>query len=113
MDTPFASAYENLLVKYGTDYQSVRESYPEQDAMQRFFGSSKFLQHSLPNAQVLDLEALAGRLRSSSYAPQQGHPNFEPMLASLEQLFRENQQDGRVHMEYSCHMYFGQLVPQS
>jgi len=29
MDTPFASAYEDLLVKYGTDYTRVREAYPE------------------------------------------------------------------------------------
>jgi len=112
MDTPFASAYENLLVKYGTDYQSVRESYPEQDAMQHFFGSAKFLQHSLPNAQVLNWDGLAGRLRSSSYAPQHGQPNFAPMMSDLQRLFRENQRDGRVDMEYSCHMYFGQLVSQ-
>jgi SAM-dependent methyltransferase len=112
MDTPFASAYENLLVKYGTDYQQVREVYPEHAAMQRFFGTASFLQHSLPNAQVLDLEALAGRLRSSSYAPQQGHPNFASMMSDLQEMFRQNQQDGRVRMEYSCHMYFGQLVQQ-
>jgi len=27
METPFATAYEDLLVKYGTDYTRVRDSY--------------------------------------------------------------------------------------
>jgi SAM-dependent methyltransferase len=109
MDTPFASAYENLLVKYGTDYTHVREAYPEAPVVNEFFGAGSFSQHSLPNAQVLDWDGLGGRLRSSSYAPQEGQPNYAPMMAELEQLFRANQKDGSVRMEYSTHVYFGRL----
>jgi len=109
MDTPFASAYEDLLVKYGTDYTRVREAYPEARVIQEFFGAGSFSQRSLPNAQVLDWDGLAGRLRSSSYAPQEGHANYAPMMADLEELFRANQQDGSVRMEYATHVYFGRL----
>jgi SAM-dependent methyltransferase len=112
MDTPFAGAYENLLVKYGTDYTRVREAYPETHVIHAFFGSGTFSQHSLPNAQVMDWDALAGRLRSSSYAPQEGHANYAAMMVALEELFRAHQQDGRVRMEYATHLYFGRLAKQ-
>jgi len=62
MDTPFSGAYEDLLVKYGTDYKRVRESYPEAHVIQEFLGAGTFSQHSLPNAQVLEWDGLAGRL---------------------------------------------------
>ncbi len=112
MDMPFASAYEDLLVKYGTDYKRVRESYPEEHVIREFFGAGSFSQRSLPNAQVLDWEALAGRLRSSSYAPQEGQPNYTPMMAGLNELFRANQENGSVRMEYATHIYFGRLANQ-
>jgi hypothetical protein len=31
------------------------------------------------------------------------------MLAALAELFRANQKDGRVVMEYSTHVYYGRL----
>lgn len=108
IDTPFADAYENLLVKYGTDYQRVREAYPEAQVMQEFFGAVTPAR-ILPNEQVLDWEGLVGRLRSSSYAPEEGHPNYAPMLADLEQLFRANEKDGQVRMQYATHAYYGRL----
>ena len=82
MDTPFASAYEDLLVKYGTDYKKVREAYPEAGAMHEFFSGGSVTQRSLPNEQTFNLEGLIGRLRSSSYAPLEGHPNYAPMLSA-------------------------------
>jgi ubiquinone/menaquinone biosynthesis C-methylase UbiE len=109
MDTPFASAYEDILVKYGTDYKKVREAYPEAETMRQFFAGGSVSQRSLPNEQTFELEGLIGRLRSSSYAPLEGHENYAPMMAALEQLFRSNQQDGRVRMEYSTHVYYGRL----
>jgi SAM-dependent methyltransferase len=112
MDTPFASAYEELLVKYGTDYTRVREAYPDAPAMHDFFGAGDFTQHSLPNSQILDWDSLVGRLRSSSFAPPEGHPNYAPMMVELQELFRANQEDGRVRMDFATHAYFGRLAKQ-
>ena len=109
MNSPFATAYEDVLVKFGTDYKRVRESYPELPAMQEFFAGGSVTERSVPNAQVLDWDGLAGRLRSSSYAPQEGQPNYAPMMAALEELFRANETDGRVKMEYATHVYYGRL----
>ena len=109
MHTPFASAYDDLLVKYGIDYTKVREAYPELPSMQKFFAGGNVTQRIVPNEQIFDWEGLAGRLRSSSYAPQEGHPSYAPMMAALKQLFDANQKDGRVRMEYATHIYLGRL----
>ena len=109
MNSAFATSYEDVLVKFGTDYKRVRESYPEMAAMEKFFAGGSVERRSVPNAQVLDWDGLVGRLRSSSYAPQEGHANYAPMMAALEGLFRANQVDGRVKMEYATHMYYGRL----
>jgi SAM-dependent methyltransferase len=109
MNSPFATAYEDLLVRFGTDYKRVRASYPELDAMKDFFVGGSVQERSVPNAQILDWDGLAGRLRSSSYAPQEGQPNYAPMMAALDELFRANQVDGRVKMEYATHVYYGRL----
>jgi SAM-dependent methyltransferase len=109
METPFARAYEDILVKYGTDYARVRDSYPKSHDVQSFFLGGKFLHRTLPNVQFLEWEGLAGRLRSGSYAPQEGHANFAPMMNALDELFRTHQQNSRVRVEYATNLYAGQL----
>ena len=83
MEAPFARAYEDILVKYGTDYTRVRDSYPQGHDVQSFFLGGEFLHHALPNVQFLDWDGLAGLLRSGSFAPQEGHANFAPMMDAL------------------------------
>jgi SAM-dependent methyltransferase len=112
LDTSFAIAYEDLLVKFGTDYKKVREAYPEKESMEEFFKGGTVSMRSLPNEQVFDLEGLIGRVRSSSYAPQEGQPNYEPMMAALNELFRANEKEDRVRMEYSTHVYYGRVGRQ-
>jgi len=92
METPFAKAYEDILVKYGTDYMRVRDSYPKGHDVQNFLLGGEFLHHVLPNVQFLDWDGLAGRLRSGSYVPQEGHANFAPMMDALRELFRAHQE---------------------
>jgi SAM-dependent methyltransferase len=108
-ETRFGREYEDLLVRFSTDYTRVKETYPEAAAMQRFFGESNFHSAELPNFQEFDFDGLAGRLRSSSYAPKEGHANYEPMMNELKRIFDENQVDGRVRMTYTTQIYFGQL----
>jgi SAM-dependent methyltransferase len=108
--TGFAVSYEDLLVRFGTDYSRVRDSYPQTKDIRAFFGHEKFLTHALPNFQHFDLESLRGRLRSSSYVPTEGHPNFAPMMSALDDLFAAHQQEGRVLMEFSTWVHAGQLT---
>jgi SAM-dependent methyltransferase len=107
--TGFAVSYEDLLVRFGTDYSRVRDSYPQPKDIRAFFGHENFLMHELLNFQQLDLESLRGRLRSSSFVPSEGQPNFAEMMASLDALFAAHQRDGRVLMEFSTWIHAGQF----
>jgi len=108
-ETEFGRAYEDLLVRFGTDYTKVKDAYPEADDMKEFFGKGNFQRRELPNFQEFDFEGLAGRVRSSSYAPREADEKFVPMMGELRSLFQANQRDGSVRMEYTTQIYLGQL----
>jgi SAM-dependent methyltransferase len=103
--------YEELLERFGIDYKNVKDSYPELPQIRSFFGGDTFIARDVPNEQVLDWDGFRGRLRSSSFAPTEDHPNFAPMMAGLEQIFQAHQQEGRVRLEYHTRLYFGHLAP--
>jgi SAM-dependent methyltransferase len=107
--TPFLRDYEDLIRRFGTDYSRVNESYPREDQMRDFFQHNGYRQERLPNFQIFDFEGLAGRVRSSSYMPAQGHPNFTAMMAELDRVFRIHQEGGSVRIEYLTRLYFGHL----
>jgi SAM-dependent methyltransferase len=107
--TPFLREYEALLRNFGTDYTRVKESYPREEQMSSFFGANLYAARTLPNLQEFDFDGLAGRLRSSSYMPASGHPNFEPMMAEAQRIFAAHNQLGRVRLAYSTRIYFGRL----
>jgi hypothetical protein len=64
---------------------------------------------SFPNQQVFDYPGLCGRLMSSSYAPEPGHPQHAPLLAGLRQVFERHARDGRVVFPYVTLVYYAQL----
>jgi SAM-dependent methyltransferase len=105
--TAFDRDYEQMLLDYGTDYADVKRLDTETG---KFFGSLKHELRVLPNFQDFDYTALEGRLLSSSYAPQAGHPSHVPMLAELRRIFDAYQSGGKVRMEYDTKLYFGQLL---
>ncbi len=106
--TPFLRDYELLLQEFATDYQQVDHRNIDQEKLQRFYGGS-FQRRVLENEQIFDLAGLQGRLCSSSYAPAAGHSRYEPMIAALEKIFRDHQQNGQVRFEYDTELYFGHL----
>jgi len=108
-ETAFLREYEELLNRFGTDYAKVSESYPRAEQMLEFYGANEFTSHALPNFQEFDFEGLSGRLRSSSYAPPPGHPQFEPMMKELRRLFDAHHQGGVVRMDYRTRVYAGKL----
>jgi len=108
-ETAFLREYEELLNRFGTDYAKVSESYPRAEQMLEFYGANEFTSHSLPNFQEFDFGGLSGRLRSSSYAPPPGHPQFEPMMKELRRLFDAHHQGGVVRMDYRTRVYAGKL----
>jgi len=106
-EATFTRAYENILERFGIDYKNVKDSYPEADRIQSFL--TNFSQRDLPNHQILDWDSLRGRLRSSSFSPTEGHPNYAPMMEELRKLFDAYQQDGQVRMDYFTRVYLGHV----
>ena len=106
--TVFLRAYEDLLLRYGTDYEKVRHEKVTGEIAE-FFSPESFELQTLENAQHFDFESLKGRVLSSSYAPDQDHPKFAPMLEELKGIFDANQHDGIVSFEYETKVYYGRL----
>lgn len=106
--TPFLREYEELLLKYGTDYEKVRHEHTT-DNIGSFFSPTPYEQRVFDMRQEFDYAQLEGRLLSSSYAPGEGHPKHAPMLRDLRLVFDAHQRNGRVGMDYLTRMYYERL----
>jgi SAM-dependent methyltransferase len=107
--TPFLQGYEALLKEYGTDYTSVAERYGDEPQMRAWFGTGYLGMGRFDHGQLLDFDALSGRLMSSSYAPRHGHPSHEPMMQALRELFDSCAQDGHISFDYDTVIYVGKV----
>lgn len=107
--TRFSELYERLLRDFGTDYAAVDHKNLGRDVFDRFFGSGNWALISLSNEQRLDLDALRGRLLSSSYAPAPGQPRHAEMMKTLDEIFSATNEHGFVRMEYDTRIYLGRL----
>jgi len=107
--TPFLRAYEQLLRTYSTDYAEVDHKLIDQDVIRAAFPALSFQLQTFDTEQRFDLEGVTGRLMSSSYAPEAGHPNHAPMLAELAAIFEEHQHNGEIVFEYDTRVNYGQV----
>ncbi len=107
--TPFLTAYEHLLLTYSADYQQVNHKRVDATVLREFFGAEP-ARRVLANFQHLDFPSLQGRLLSASYVPEAGQPRYEEMLEALKRLFDEQQQGGRVTIEYDTLLYYARLA---
>ena len=108
--SPFLRDYERLLIDFGTDYQEVCiRAGDDNDLVRPYFSPGEVRLKTFGNQQVFDFENLKGRLMSSSYAPEPGHPNFAPMIERLASIFEQHQEGGRVVFDYGTKVYYGQL----
>lgn len=106
--TAFLREFEALLLRYSPDYPVVRHENIE-EGIGGFFEPQPIRSASLDNVQRLDFPSLKGRLCSSSYAPEVGHPNFNRMLSDLQDIFNAHKENGIVNFEYDTRVYYGHL----
>lgn len=106
----FAIEYEELVRSVGQGYGRLADRDDAvSDALHDFFGTKGRKLHHFDNRQEFDFTGLRGRLMSSSYAPQPGHPQHEPMIKTLRAMFDKHNRQGRVSFEYDTRLYAGRL----
>lgn len=104
--TPFLRDYEELLCNYSIDYPVVRHEKAA-ERINIFFAPATPQTVCFSNNQEFDFEALKGRLLSSSYTPEPGHPNFEPMITRLKEIYDRHEESGRVRFDYDTRVFYG------
>ena len=109
-DTIFLRNYERILKAYCPEYAKVDHRRVDARTLHKFFGRQGFKFAHFDNAQKFDFEGLQGRLLSSSYAPEPGHPNHKPMLTELRRVFDAYQSGGHVAFLYDTQVYYGHLT---
>jgi SAM-dependent methyltransferase len=104
----FLREYEELLKKYGADYEKVRHDNIDREILKEFF-QCEFAQKTFLNVQTLDFDGLKGRLLSSSYMPAETDSRFEPMVKELKRLFDNHAEQGKIQILYNTNIFYTRL----
>ncbi|MHB1455439.1 MAG: class I SAM-dependent methyltransferase [Armatimonadota bacterium] len=107
--SPFTMAYEAVLQRSSFGYNDATHRKITDEQIAEFYAPGEMRKQISEYYQHFDIEGLIGRTLSCSYAPQSGDPLFEPMIAELNDLFAEYQQDGMVTFEYDTEIYIGKI----
>jgi SAM-dependent methyltransferase len=107
--TAFLIAYNRLLIRFAPDYAREKHKQVYDTALSRFFGAQGYESRTFGYRQEMDFAGVKGRMLSSSYTPEAGHPNHEPMMAELAEIFRIHAVNDSVAFEYTTRMYYGRL----
>ncbi|MFQ5527334.1 MAG: class I SAM-dependent methyltransferase [Thermoanaerobaculia bacterium] len=104
--SPFAEAVERFLVRWGTDYIAVRETYRVRERLARFFPEAKLHRSAFPNHQILDRATFRARILSASYMPSPEDERHQAMLAALDALFEEHRTEDCVRLELDAELFW-------
>ncbi|HEX9006500.1 MAG TPA: class I SAM-dependent methyltransferase [Bacteroidota bacterium] len=107
LESGFEQAYEEFLLRYGTDYSMVKRIHVPEEEVRAWFDPVPVKSYLLQSEQVLDEAALRGRVLSSSYMPTETHSGYPAMAAALERLFDEHNAAGTVRLTYNVRLYLG------
>lgn len=105
---PFLAAYEQMLERHSPEYKRVNHKRLEDETLADFLGPG-MNKAAFANEQLLDYEALQGRLLSSSYAPLEGQPSHKAMISELKEIYEQYQEQGKVSFTYQTNVYFSQM----
>jgi SAM-dependent methyltransferase len=110
LDSAFMRELEAVLRAHIPEYAATNARERASEASLREFFGAGWIEHAVfPNPLRLDLDALLGRVASSSYSPRAGDPAREKLFADLRALFERRAESGRVTMLYDTHLHLGRL----
>lgn len=105
----FLSDYESFLHQHAVRYAEVVHRNIDEKVLSEFYEPFTYKVKELYNYQLFDFEAILGRYQSSSYAYQEGDPQFSATKNALKVPFEKHKRNGLIKMEYQTNMYYGQL----
>jgi SAM-dependent methyltransferase len=108
--TDFLKLYEEFLQMFATDYAKVNhKNVQDKKVFDTLFGEGNYQEYTIESFQYLDLTGLRGRVLSSSYMPNTGHPDYEHMMYVLRKIYQRYQENNKVRLEYDTRIYIGHL----
>lgn len=107
--SPFMQAYEEIILKYGTDYKDSRAEKFDKLIVNSFFAPFEMKTAAFENLQEFDWTGLKGRLLSTSYSLHPGDAHYEEMIQALKELFDKYQKNDKVIFLYSTKVHYGRL----
>ena len=105
---PLLDDYDALLRRYCSEYDKVTSLRADESKIREFLGRRPEI-GVFANRQVFDYAGLEGRLMSSSYAPEAGNPQHEPLITGLREIFDRHNRAGKVQFPYRTLVYFAQF----
>jgi len=105
----FQRKYEQMLRTHIINYKQTFARTASNEHIHQFFAPNEVKIVQLANEQTFDLQALKGRLMSSSYAPKPPDPVFDILMRELEKLFIKFHRNDRVKFIYKTKIYLSQL----
>lgn len=105
--TEFLREYEQILLKYATDYERVRHENIDQEKLGTFF-ENDYQKATFTNSQTFNFDGLRGRMLSSSYMPAEDHPSFPSLEKELRSLFAKHSENDRIMILYDTNIYYKQ-----
>jgi ubiquinone/menaquinone biosynthesis C-methylase UbiE len=107
--TPQSEAYEQLLVKYGTDSGYVRGGHRIHERMDGLFAGGELRRTKITGEQRLSWDEFSGQTMSFSVTPLPGHPKHADMMRALEEFFARFASDGKVTFFTTCWVTCGRF----
>ncbi|MDB5229017.1 MAG: methylase involved in ubiquinone/menaquinone biosynthesis [Bacteroidota bacterium] len=106
---PFHQGYEKIIQDFSIDYNEVSHRNISEEIIKEFYAPHKYKKFVLDYAQQFDLDGLIGRVLSSSYMPNEDHPNFPQLKNAIVDLFNTHKQNGIVTFAYETSLFIGRL----
>lgn len=106
---PFQQDYEKIIQQYSIDYNEVTHRNISEEMIRDFFAPHKYHKFVLDYAQHFDLEGLIGRVVSSSYMPNEGHPDYPSLKNAIADLYHTYEQNGIVTFAYDTSLFVGRM----
>lgn len=106
---PFQQDYEKLIQDFSIDYNEVTHRNISEELIAGFYAPQHYKKFVLEYAQYFDLEGLIGRVISSSYMPNEDHPNFPSLKNAITELFNTYKQNGIVTFAYDTSLFVGRI----